>query len=419
MGFTKRLDLKGFKKLTEDRVNKGFTAVQIVAGLYPDMEPFDERGANEGGFPWDTGYKRINPAYFDAADKKIELLVKNGIVPCIVGSWGFFMGIAGKDALKRHWQYLIGRWSAYPVMWCIAGEANMAFYDAKISYEEHLKTSRKDWNDIAKFIHENDAFKRLVTIHPTANGHEQIDDETLLDLDMLQTGHSGPFSLVPTLKQVRAAVERRRLPVVNAEVCYEGICGSSFADVQRYVFLSNFMLGTCGHTYGANGIWQVNTEDEPYGVSPHGAQWGETPWTIAHKLPGSEQIGISKKFLMHFKWWLFERHPEWVESPCTCEGLDGNFAAGIPSQVRLIYQPFWGGNFWGDILIKNIEKNINYNAFRFNPITGEIFELGEVKPDENGNWRLPRVNAFQDWLSVLINKDNLKEADFKDEEANQ
>lgn len=145
------------------------------------------------------------------ADRKIGKLVEYGITPCIVGSWGFFMKFAGKETLKRHWRYLIARWAAYPVAWCVAGEANMAFYDEDISMEEHLKRSRKDWNDMAAYIHGLDAFRRLVTIHPTQYGHEQIEDESLLDLDMLQTGHSGYPSLVPTMQMIKKSVERKTL----------------------------------------------------------------------------------------------------------------------------------------------------------------------------------------------------------------
>lgn len=130
MGLTTRLAYpEDFETLAEDRRRKGFTVVQIVAGLYPDMLPFDERGKNEGGFPWDEQFTQINPLYFDMADRKIISLIEHGITPCIVGSWGFYMKFAGKEALKRHWQYLIARWAAYPVVWCVAGEANMAFYD--------------------------------------------------------------------------------------------------------------------------------------------------------------------------------------------------------------------------------------------------------------------------------------------------
>jgi len=42
MGLTKRFRWPSdFRTLTADRVRKGFSVVQIVAGLYPDMPQFD------------------------------------------------------------------------------------------------------------------------------------------------------------------------------------------------------------------------------------------------------------------------------------------------------------------------------------------------------------------------------------------
>ena len=126
MGLCKRLSWPdGFETLTADRVQKGFTMVQIVAGLYPDMEPFDPRGANEAGFPWEPEYARINPAYFDMADIRIQHLADRGLAACIVGFWGYFIPRMGLEKTKQHWRYLIARWSAYPVVWCLAGEAKL------------------------------------------------------------------------------------------------------------------------------------------------------------------------------------------------------------------------------------------------------------------------------------------------------
>ena len=403
MGLTSRLAWPdGFQSLLADRAAKGFSVIQIVAGLYPDMLPFDQRGSNEAGFPWDESFQNINAAYFDLADRRIACLAEQGMTPCIVGSWGFFMKFAGKKALRRHWRNLIARWAAWPVAWCVAGEANMAFYDDNLSAADHLKQSRRDWNDLTQYIRQTDPFNRLVTIHPTRNGHEQIEDETLLDLDMLQTGHGGPTSIVPTMRQLRLAIDRRSLPVINAEVCYEGICGSSYADVQRYIFLSNLFLGACGHTYGANGIWQVNTAEQPYGASPHGAHWGSMSWQDASRLPGSLHIGLCKKYLTRFAWWRFERHPEWIEQPCSGEAMDGHFAMGIPGEVRLFFKPNFGGDFWGSVEIRHIEPDIRYRAERMNPITGEVTDLGPVAPDAAGSWRMPRVDAFQDWIYALV-----------------
>src|SRR5581483_8883700 len=57
MGLCQRLKWPDeFKTLTADRVAKGFNVVQLVAGLYCDMPAFDERGANEGGFPWERDF---------------------------------------------------------------------------------------------------------------------------------------------------------------------------------------------------------------------------------------------------------------------------------------------------------------------------------------------------------------------------
>ena len=73
-----------FQQLAADRAGKGFSVALMVAGLYPDMPPFDPRGANEAGFPWSEDFSSLNPAWFDAADRRIEHLVEVGMVPALV-----------------------------------------------------------------------------------------------------------------------------------------------------------------------------------------------------------------------------------------------------------------------------------------------------------------------------------------------
>jgi hypothetical protein len=404
MGLTSRLRFpEDFETLTSDRKSKGFNVVQIVAGLYPDMEWYDERGANEAGYPWDKEFKSINPEYFDMADKRIIYLCENGITPCIVGCWGFFMKTAGKETLLKHWRYLIARYAAYPVAWCIAGEANMMFYDdTSVTQAEHLKKSRKDWNDVTAYVKRNDPFKRLISIHPTSVGHEQIEDESLLDVDFLQTGHGGYATFVNSMKQVRANVERHKLPVINDEVNYDGICGSNYDDVQRYVFITSILLGACGHTYGANGIWQVNGITQPYGVSPHGAAWGNRSWKEAAALQGSRDIGRCAAFLNRFDLSRFEYRPDWIEGPCSLNAADGNFAAGIPGEVRVFYKPYYGGGFWGVVRLLNIEQNVKYRFLRYNPLTDVCADLGVITQSNDGTWETPRADAFGDWLYALV-----------------
>ena len=76
------------------------------------MFPFDPRGANEAGFLWEEDYSRLNPAYFDLADRRIGRMVARGLLPCIVGAWGYFIEYAGEQVMKRHFRNLVARYGA-------------------------------------------------------------------------------------------------------------------------------------------------------------------------------------------------------------------------------------------------------------------------------------------------------------------
>ena len=206
MGLCKRLTWpNGFQTLTADRSQKGFNVVQIVAGLYPDMEPYDSRGANEAGFPWERDYARINPAYFDAADVRIEHLADHGLVACIVGSWGYFLPQMGLHKMKQHWRYLIARWGAYPSIWCLAGEGTMPFYLSK-TRERDAETQKHGWTEIARYVKATDSLRRPVTIHPSHSARECVDDASVVDIDMLQTGHDDRRSIPNTIDSVTGSL---------------------------------------------------------------------------------------------------------------------------------------------------------------------------------------------------------------------
>ena len=65
------------RALAADRAKKGFTVVQIVGGLVPELTEdrfWSEWSANEGGWAWEEDFARINPRFFDAADLKLSLI---------------------------------------------------------------------------------------------------------------------------------------------------------------------------------------------------------------------------------------------------------------------------------------------------------------------------------------------------------
>jgi len=400
MGFCKRLSWPdGFQTLTADRVEKGFTMVQIVAGLYPDMEPYDDRGANEAGFPWEKDFARINPAYFDMADVRIQYLADHGLAACIVGFLGYFIPRMGMDKVKKHWRYLIARWGAYPVVWCLAGEGTMPYYLSKTPKED-ADTQKHGLTELARYVHETDPHHHPVTIHPPSSARDCVDDASVIDFDMLQTGHSDRQSVPNTIQTINRCLSASpRMPVLIGEVCYEGIQEASRQEVQRFMFWSALLSGTGGHTYGANGIWQVNTREKPYGLSPHGHSWGGPPWDVAAALPGSRQLGLAKALLMRYAWPKLEPHPELIDPHWNQEDYWRPFAAEIPGETIFAFTPasYTGATF------RNLKPG-SYRAYFFNPTDGVETEIGVIVPDATGSWKIAEVPIFQDWVVVLEHK---------------
>jgi Protein of unknown function (DUF4038)/Domain of unknown function (DUF5060) len=399
-GLCTRISLDEFKTLAADRQAKGFDVVQIIAGLDPDESPFDIRGRNEGGYVWEPGFARINPAYFDAADARIQALVKSELTPAIVGSWGFYLPLMGMANAKKHWRNLIARYGAYPVVWIITGEVGATYWLAKHPHEEN-EFQRVGSTELAKYVRSIDPYNHLITAHPSypnSARHEFV-DESALDFDMLQTGHSGWESAANVVAYTSASFSKTpAMPELIGETMYEGHTQSNWQDNSRFAFWASMMNGSAGHTYGAGGIWQMNGKTVPHGPSPTGlyssVTYDNIPWDEAMRLPGSRQVGIGKSILTKYPWWRFEPHPEWVEPHGTAfqqphsDWFDvrkrwaeekGNYllpyASGIPGEIRFVYVP--PGSFLGP-LVSGLEKGMEYRASYYDPMTGEQYKLGTL-----------------------------------------
>jgi hypothetical protein len=389
-----------FQLLAADRAEKGFSVIQIVAGLYPDMPAFDPRGANEAGFPWEEGYARINPAYFDLADRRIGCLVDTGLAPCILACWGYYLPLLGVEKMKQHWRYLVARWGAYPVVWCLAGEAAMPYYLSEDKPRDR-DLQIAGWTELARYLRAIDPYHHPVAIHPTQVGRDQVTDDSLLDLNMLQTGHGGEWSMKNTVAAITREVQRApAMPTLVGEVSYEGFLHHTGADVQRFAFWVSILSGAAGHTYGANGIWQVNRPGQPYGPSPHGGTWGNLPWQDSIRLPGATQLGLARRLLERYAWQDFAPHPEWVEPAGSTERLAYPFAAG-DENVRLVY--FYGPNFpWAEpYRVRQLDPAARYRAFFWDPRSAEEIPIPAVTPDAEGAWSIPSQPELLDWVVVI------------------
>jgi hypothetical protein len=156
------------------------------------------------------------------------------------------------------------------------------------------------------------------------------------------------------------------------------------------------LSGAAGHTYGANGIWQVNNPDAPYGLSPHGHSWGGPPWNVAANLPGSRQLGLGKALLSRYSWWKLESKPEIVEPHWNAENYWQPFAGVIPGEAIIVYSP----SGMHPLHFRKLEAALNH-AFLFNPSDGTEVDLGKVEPDAAGDWQAPEFPIFRDWVLVI------------------
>jgi len=409
MGLCSRLEWPDdFRTLAEDRVAKGFTVIQIVAGLYPDMPAFDERGANEAGFPWEEDYRSIRPEYFDAADRRIEYLVESGLTPCIVGAWGYFLPWMGVERAKQHWRYLIARYGAMPVVSCVAGEANLPYYLREgFPFEDREQVT--GWTEVARYVKELDPFRRLLSIHPTGLGRLSargaIDAPSLLDFDMLQTGHGDREVLEPSIETLLWSLDQEpRMPVLNSEVSYEMLLDRIPAEAQRLVFWCSMLSGAAGQTYGANGIWQASRRDRSHGASPHGGDYGTTPWDDAMHLPGSGQLALAKRLLERYDWHRLVPHAEWasyVRGPDASDGDDTRYerpyAAAVGDGVRIVYVPAQH-----PVLVHELVPGSAHSAVHFGPVTGRSTELGVVSTSDDGTLVCECPTGDEgDWVLVL------------------
>lgn len=433
-GLSDRLSWDGFQKLTANRQTKGFTVVQIVAGLVPSNEeeaPVDPGFHNEGGAVWDPDFKQINPKYFDFADRRIQLLVDAGIAPAIVGAWHQALGQMGVAKMEKHWRYIIARYAAYPVFWIVGGEvfdppAEMGNKLQGIVLNGKMTDLRSPgWTEVTRYIRATDPYHHPVTVHEIPPPFNiPLQDESLTDFDLFQPSHMGWPSIAVEVALLDICRSRSLVkPEVVGEIGYEGIGGTNLEDFQRVSFWLAMLNGAAGYTYGANPVFEAYSTDKPF----QRTKYTLLTWEEGMDLPGAYQISLGAKQLQQYSWWQFAPHPEWVAPRGTTlleprserkgselgsfdsilteaspqvsgsawsypagewRAKNGNFfqpyAAGIAGKVRFIYVPCLSLFCHTPPTVLGLEPGVRYHAYYWEPTIGVKFDMGVIERPSPG-----------------------------------
>lgn len=423
-----------FQLLVQDRIKKGFSVVQMVIGIPPEVSEDDPAVSNEGGHPFIRKWDLINPNYFEFVDKRIEYLCNAGIVPCILGGWGYQIDWMGEEFMSKYWNYLVARYSAYPVVWCLCGELERKqvvfsqenkkkivlldflkgiFYGFPATIRDnlwkihlnlkkvipfywiYLHNRRKKWIRLGRDVSNKDPVGHLITAHPITYvySHRSLKNEKWVSFTSIQSGHSHANRYFMVNAILKARRKYPYLPVLNMEPWYEGIGNSFWEKDQRYAFWMSILAGACGYSYGAHGVWQMDVGNNFL------AHWGKANWKFAFQYPGAKQLGISKRFLEQYEWWKIEPQFHMIRPHWSKLNQQMPMMGSIEKNVFFIYF----SNLSNNILVTlfDIPNRDLYRIFWLNPRNGYEINIIDYKIFNKGYWQVPSRPDKLDWVLIL------------------
>lgn len=317
---TKRMSRKQFERLARLRKRQGFTAIQLVVGIPPEVGPEHQSAASEVGSAWSLRGK-INWDYLKLAREKISFLNSLGFTAIVYGAWGHQMGWMGTKFFKNWWQAIIDHLDSLNVMYCISGESNLWTGHEKfllpdkstddlsaIGFAKKIldrfsffknntnakKIRKRQWSEVLEFVSEKTRRPLIIHTIPNEFSYEAVFNPELLSAVTVQTSHH-ESSRNKLWQMVMTAKERYPdLPFINLEPWYEGIRNRFFTQDQLFAFWVSVFAGSNGFCYGAHGVWNM-------GDGKFLAHWGKQTFEQAVALETPALLGESFALLQKLK----------------------------------------------------------------------------------------------------------------------
>lgn len=326
-GLTQRVDDKRFEQLAELRVQQGFTTVQMVVGIPPEVGPENPNALSEVGSAWNL-QGEFNQEYLRHARERVEHLNSLGLSAILYGAWGQQIEWLGERKMNGWWSEIVKNFDDLDVMYCLTGESDiwvgeerkllpdkstgglntvrlMPFLHPRLVYmgkrlinliNEPLNESRKaerknKWSRVLSQLSSITDKPIFIHVLPNMTSEEAVNNPQLLDATTVQTGHSINTRRLLWELPLENTRQNPHKPFINLEPWYEGITGRFKADDQLYAYWATMMAGAYAYYYGAHGVWNA-------GDGKFLAHWGKQTIGEAAKLKTPQLLGRSHKFFI-------------------------------------------------------------------------------------------------------------------------
>jgi len=159
-----RHDAAAARHYVDTRAAQGFNAIHAML--------ISEAGwGNTGGMPFDDlAQERINPAYWQEVDRRLEHVNSRGVVAGLVLAWSDkgrnpndWREFPSQQARLRYARYVAARYGAFDVYFVVAGEWNI---DLRHNPGLSEEAARRDYAEIGAAVRAADPHRRMIAIHP-------------------------------------------------------------------------------------------------------------------------------------------------------------------------------------------------------------------------------------------------------------
>lgn len=329
-GLSQRLSEKELKNLATLRAKQGFSAIQLVVGVPPEVGPGNENVKSQVGFPWALDGE-FNQDYLELARDRIEYLNDLGLTVIVYGAWGHQVEWLGRERMTQWWLRIIDVLDSLDVAYCLCGESNLwvgeaerllpdkttddlvanqllPMLDPRIKrlsikvgrlLKKHLNKRefdkrRNDWSFVLERVAQRTNKPIIIHTTPGETGYEAVSNPDLLSANTVQTGHD--TAARNRLWQLPLALlkdDTTHRGFINLEPWYEGIKDQFWAEDQMFAYWASMLAGATSYCYGAHGIWNV-------GDGRFLAHWGKQTFTQALALDTPRLLGLShRQYSLH------------------------------------------------------------------------------------------------------------------------